>query len=153
MQTESPKKTLIPSFDRVLAVLAAAASTFLTIGIWRSVGSQQPMWPLPGLYFVELPAAAIATALAYLRRDPSRALLAWVSSGIYAAFSVLGALSVGLFYVPIAIMLVMLAVLTTVRQDQGFLRGIAAFLIAALAQAALMFLFINLLYAAQGAGR
>ena len=152
-QDDSPQRAVISSFERILAVLAAAASTFLTIALWRSVSGQQSMWPLPGLYFVELPAAAIAAAVAFLRRDPARALVAWVSAGIYGAFSILGAFSVGLFYLPVAIMLIMLAVLTTVRQAQGFLWGVMAFVIAALAQAALMFLFINLLYAAQAGSR
>ena len=151
--TDSPKRASVPSFERILAILAAAASTLLTIAVWRNVSANQLMWPLPGLYFVELPAAAVAVAVAFRRRDPSRALVAWISAGIYAAFSVLGAFSVGLLYLPIAIMLFMLAVLSTSRQDQGFLKGLLAFIIAAFAQAALMFLFINLLYAAQGGTR
>ena len=148
IQPEAPTTVPVPLPQRILVMLTAVASTFLTIIIWSSVSGQQGMWPLPGLYFLELPAAAIAAAVAYLRREPSRALMAWISAGIYAAFSVLGAFSVGFFYLPITILLVVLAVFATPREEQGFLRGVVAFVIAALMQAALMFLLINLLYAA-----
>ncbi len=153
MDTQTPKKTLVHPIERILVILAAAASVLLTIGIWRSVSSERSIWPLPGLYFVELAAVAIVTALVFLRDDPSSVTTAWISAGIYVAFSILGAFSIGLFYLPSAIMFVMLAVLATVHQDRSFLWGLLAFIIAAAGQALLMFLYINLLYAAQGAGR
>ncbi len=71
--------------------------------------------------------------------------MAWVSTGIYAAFSILGAFSVGLAYLPIAAMLLLLAVLATPPRLRDFLWGVLALVIAALAQAALIFLFIYLL--------
>ncbi len=146
MQSESPGRTAARAFERILAVAAAAVSTFLTIVVWGSVRGQQSTWPLPALYFMELPAAAILVAAAYLRQHPARALLAWVSTGIYAAFSILAAFSVGLAYLPIATMLLMLAVLATPPRLPDFLRGVLALVIAASAQAALIFLFIHLLY-------
>lgn len=152
-QTEAPKAARVPLLERILVILAAVACVMLTIGIWRSVSGSQSTWPLPGLYFIEFPVAAIATLLVFSRGDPSSAMTAWISSGIYVAFSILGAFSVGLFYLPIAIMFIMLAVLATIRQGQSFLRGLGAFLAAVLGQALIMFLFINLLYAAQRAGK
>ncbi len=153
LQTDAPKAAQVPLLERILVILAAVACVFLTIGIWRSVSGSQSMWPLPGLYFIELPAAAIATLLTFLRADASSAMTTWISAGIFTAFSIIGAFSIGLFYLPIAIMFVMLAVLATRRQGQSALRGIAAFLAAVLGQAFIMFLFINLLYAAQRAGQ
>ncbi len=79
-------------------------------------------------------------------------MTAWISAGIYTAFSVIAAFSIGLFYLPIAIMFVMLAVLATVRQRRSFLRGLAGFVIAVASQAAIMFLFINLLVLGGGMG-
>ncbi len=152
-QTEVPQPAKVPLLERILATLAAAACVLLTIGIWRSVSGQQSMWPLPGLYFVELPVAAIATLLTFLRVDTSSMMTASISAGIYIAFSILAAFSIGLFYLPIAIMFIMLAVLATVRQGGSVLRGLGAFLAAVLGQAFIMFLFINLLYAAQRTGQ
>ncbi len=153
MQTEPPETVKVPLLERILVILLATASVLLTIDIWRSVGGSRSMWPLPGLYFVELPAAGIVTAWTFLRGDPSSAMTGWISAGIYVAFSVLGAFSVGLFYLPIAVMLIMVAVLASLRQGLSFLRCLGGFLAAALGQALIMFLFINLLLAAQRAGQ
>ncbi|HEX8991837.1 MAG TPA: hypothetical protein VF784_09170 [Anaerolineales bacterium] len=145
MNTQTPKPTRAQSLERILAVLAAAACLLLTIGIWRSVSAVQGMWPLPGLYFVELPAVGILSALLFVGRHRSSAMSAWVATGIYFAFTVLGVLSVGLFYLPIAVMFLMVAVVATVRQEQPVLRGLGALVAAALAQAVLMGIFIRLL--------
>ncbi len=153
LQNDAPKISRVPLLERILVILAALACVLLTVGIWRSVGGNQSMWPLPGLYFIELPAAAIATLFTFLRADPSSAMTAWISAGIFTAFSVLAAFTIGLFYLPIAIMFVMLAVLATNRQGLNALRGVGAFFAAVVGQAFIMFLFINLLYAAQRAGR
>ncbi len=152
LQTDAPKAAQVPLLERILVILAAVACVFLTIGIWRSVSGSQSTWPLPGLYFIELPAAALASLLTFLREDSSSAMTAWITAGIVTAFSVIGAFSIGLFYLPIAIRFIMLAVLATVRQGLSVLRGVGAFLAAVLGQAVIMFLFINLLYAAQRAG-
>ncbi len=142
--TRTPKMSLAQSLERVLAVLAAAACLFLTIGIWRSVGAVQSVWPLPGLYFVELPVVGIWSAVLFLGSDRPSARSAWLASGIYFAFTVLGAFSVGLFYLPIAVMFLMVAVLATVRQEQPVLRGLSTAIAAALAQAILMFILVRL---------
>ncbi len=144
MNTQTPKPTLAQSLERILAVLAAVACLFLTIGIWRSVSAVQNLWPLPGLYFVELAAVGILSALLFVVGHRSGATSAWVATGIYLAFTVLGILSVGLFYLPIAVMFVMVAVVGTVRREQPVLRGVGALVVAALAQAVLMGLVIRL---------
>ena len=144
MQTQTPKATTIPRIEQALAVLAAAATVFLTIIIWRSVSAQQSMWPLPGLYFVELPAVAIITAIAFLNASRWSPLVAWAAAGIDLGFAILGAMTVGLFYAPISVMFILLAAIITVRQRQSVLRGVGAFLIAAVVQAALIFLLIRL---------
>ena len=145
MNTQNPKPNPAESLVRILAVLAAVACLFLSIGIWRSVSAVQSMWPLPGIYFVELPAVGILSALLFLVGHRSSALSAWVATGIYLAFTVLGILSVGLFYLPIAVMFVMVAVVATVRREESVLRGMGALVIAALAQAILMGIAIRLL--------
>ncbi len=63
---QPPQTTLIHPLERALVVIAAAACVFLTAGIWGSVSSYQGIWPLPGLYFVELPAAGLVTVLTFL---------------------------------------------------------------------------------------
>ncbi|MGE5072538.1 MAG: hypothetical protein ACM3MF_03850 [Anaerolineae bacterium] len=146
MTSQTSRVNLVHPIERVLSVLAAGACLFITIAIWRSVSGNQPMWLLPGLYFVEMPAVALLTAAAFLLGVPASARIAWVAAGILLAFAVMGAFSVGLFYLPISVMFILLAVLRTVRQDSSLLRGVLVLLAAAVLQAAFMFLMIRLLY-------
>ena len=141
----TPKVTPIQMLERALAALAALAALFLTFIIWRGVSAQQAMWPLPGLYFVELPAVAFATALAFLVGYRWTAPVAWAAAGFYFGFAVLGAWSVGFFYAPFAVIFVLLAVFVTRRQGGSVLRGLGVLLAAAVVQAALMLLLVHLL--------
>src|SRR5512133_1693886 len=103
MTTQPLKAPFVHPIERVLVVLAAGACLFITVAIWRSVSPNQPMWLLPGLYFIEMPAAAILTAGAFLLGMPSSARIAWVAAGLLLAFALMGAFSVGLFYLPISV--------------------------------------------------
>ena len=96
--------------ERFLAILGTSICLIVTILIWRSVSAQQPMWPLPALYFIEMVAVSVLTALAVLR-GRTGGLASWIAAGIFSAFSYLGALSVGFFYLPVALIFGLLAVL------------------------------------------
>lgn len=146
MNSQKPKEPMVASLERVLATLAAAACLFITITVWRSVSSNQPMWPLPGLYFIELPLVTVLAALAFLFALPSAPKIAWVTAGICGAFAFLGLFSVGLLYVPISIMYLLLGVLAATRREIPFLAGLVPFLVAAVVQAALMFFAIRVLF-------
>jgi hypothetical protein len=145
MTTPAPKPPSVRGLERLLAVVAALACLFITIAIWRDVSTRQAMWPLPALYFIELPAVGIVSALAFLGGYRYTSSITWAAAGIYVAFGLLGAFSVGLCYAPIAIMFIMLAVLVMVRREERFLQSFVPFLIAAVAQAGLMLLAIRLL--------
>ncbi len=145
MKAQPTGPTIRLLLERILAVLAAAACLFLSIGLWRTISANQAMWPLPGLYFVELPALGILSALLFLRDYRFSATVGWIVSGIYVAFVLLGAFSIGLFYLPIAIMFMMVAVLATVRLEHSILRGLGALLLGALAQAILIGIGLRLL--------
>ena len=147
MHTQTPKEPLAPSLERVLSALAASACLFITIAVWRSVSAYQAMWPLPGLYFVELPAAAILTALGFFLRFHSAPMLAWIAAGIFGSFAFLGLFSVGLLYVPISLMYLLLGVLAVSRRGIPFLEGLLPFLVAAVVQAAFMLFAVRVLVA------
>ncbi len=144
MKTQPTKPPLVQLLEQILAVLAAFAALFLSVGLWRTISVQQGMWPLPGLYFIELPVVAIVAAFAFMRGHVSSPIFAWAAAGINFAFAFVGAFSIGLFYLPIAIMFAMVAVLSTVRHERPFFQDMAAFLAAATAQMAFMYIFIRL---------
>jgi hypothetical protein len=130
--------------ERFLAILGAAICLIVTVVIWRSVSALQPMWPLPGLYFIEMVVLSLVTALASIRGGPRAGLLTWGAAGIFSAFSILGALSVGFFYLPVAVIFGLLAVLSDLRHKQPIAAHLGICIFAGLAQAVLMLLLIRL---------
>jgi hypothetical protein len=131
------------ALERVLALAAAAICLIVTVIVWAAVGQQQDMWPLPALYFLEMAAASLVGLWGIYRHDAPGSLLAWATSGALLGFTILGALSVGFFYLPVAGLLGLAAL----WQDWGRLPlhlGVA--LLAAVAQAAVMLQLIRVLY-------
>jgi len=104
------------------------------------------MWPLPGLYFVELASLGMVTAFTFVRSDPRASLITWGVVGIFCAFSIVGALSVGFFYLPVAFIFGVTAIISDIRNKQPVAVHIGVCLIAGIAQAVLMFAVIRLLY-------
>jgi len=128
-----------------LGALAAAACAILSLVIWRSVAPYQPMWPLPGLYLVEV-AVVTATAASMLALGlRRRAAITWAAAGIVTAFSILGALSIGAAYAPTALLLAAAGVLADWRDAHPITFDIGIFLVAGAAQAVLMLSAIRLL--------
>jgi hypothetical protein len=146
MNTQKPKQPVVTTLERVLATLAASACLFITIAVWRSVSATQSMWPLPGFYFIEIPLVSVLAALAFLFALPSAPRIAWVTAGICGAFAFLAMFTVGLLYVPIALMYLLLAVLATSRRELPFLPGLGSFLAAAVAQAAFIIFAVRVVF-------
>ena len=145
MQVTRQTTTTHP-LERFLAILGAVVCLIITILLWWSVSDYQNMWPLPGLYFMEMAALGIISAFTFVRGNPRDQIITWGSVGVISAFSILGALSVGFFYLPVALIFGVISVTSDVRNKQRILAHLGIFLIAGIAQVALMFLAIRLLY-------
>jgi hypothetical protein len=135
----------VHSLERFLAMLGAAACLIITIAIWVRVSAVQDMWPLPGLYFIEMIVLSIISALAFVRGGAQGRVILWVAVGFFAAFSIMGAWSVGPLYAPITLIFAAAAVSSDMRNKGPIALHLAVCLIASLAQAALMFVMIQLL--------
>ena len=133
---ENPAKAMAGRGEVVLAALAGAANAFLTIRIWMLVSAGQPTWPFPALYFIELAILGLGCVVAYVASHPYRATVTWVLIGVLAAFSVLAAWTVGLYYVPVTAMFVLLAVTSDIRHRGNLLAHAVLALLAAVLQAA-----------------
>jgi len=96
------------------------------------------MWPLPGLYFLEMVSLSFISTFIFVRGDPRGSLITWVAAGVMSAFSIIGAFSVGFFYLPVALMLGVISLTWDVRNKQQFLTHLGIFLIAGIVQSALM---------------
>jgi hypothetical protein len=145
MQSPRHDTAVTNGLERFLATLGAAACLVITIAIWRSVSSYQSMWPLPALYLIEMPAVSILAAWMVARNGQTTALFAWAVVGILFAFSIIGAWSVGFFYLPVAIIFTVVSVAFDARTRQPVAAHLGAFFLAAIAQAAIMFAVIRLL--------
>jgi hypothetical protein len=132
--------------ERVIAILAAVVCLVITIVIWWSLATYQAMFPLPALYFIEMVALSLLSAYTFFRADPRDRSLAWGAVGAIGAFSLMGAFSVGFFYLPVALLFAIISATSDVRNKQHLLAHLGICLLAGLIQAGLMFAVIRLLY-------
>jgi hypothetical protein len=137
MQVADP--TPIPRpFERLLAVTGAVICLIITTMLWWSISSYQPMWPLPGLYFVEMAILGIIGASMFMRGGRGGRFVTWGATGALLGFVILGALSVGFFYLPVVLIFTSISVTYDVRNKQPFPAHLAVAVIAGMAQVALM---------------
>lgn len=136
------------STERILALLAAAICLILTLLVWQRIGRQQPMWPFPALYLIQLLALTVAAAAATFRHVAATGILIWVAFGAISAFSVLAGFSVGSLYVPVAVLLLIMGlqfIRRTGRHPWMFLGLVAVAALAALAQVGILLAAIRIL--------
>ena len=130
--------------ERILAILAAVLCLIITLLFWFSISAYQNMWPLPDLYFVELVALSFISTFIFVRGDPLGSLITWSAAGVITAFCILGAFSIGLFYLPIALIFTLISVTSDVRNKQHIGAHFAIFLVVGIMQSILMFAVIRL---------
>ncbi len=127
--------------EKILSGLALAYGLAITTGFWISVAPRQSMWPFPGLYFIEVVFLPALLAVSVFRGSPQRARIASLSAGGLSVFSILGAMSVGLAYIPLVLLaLVMAAVGRLVTRET--LAQCAAFFVGSAALQTLGMLFL-----------
>ena len=133
-------------FERFLASLGFAACVVITNAVWSNVSAQQPMWPLPGLYFIELMLLGAMSAGLFLRGDWRRSAVAWEVAGACSGFVVIGAWSIGLAYLPVAVLFGLTALASDRRAGHNIARHLGLYVIAGIAQAVLMLVAVRVLY-------
>ena len=133
------KESIVTSpLERFLAIFAAVVCLIITSLFWLSISSYQAMWPLPGLYFLEIVTLSIVSAFMVARGDPRGQYLTWGTAGVIGVFSILAALSVGFFYLPVALIFAVISVTSDVRNKKNIPAHLGIFLIAGIAQFALI---------------
>ena len=100
------------------------------------------LFPLPGLYFLELIAMCGAVILSVFSDRNEKlydwGIMIWVATGIFLSFSILGAWTVGVFFLPSTFLLLVLGVLSDVRQRRNILIHLGVGLLAGIVQAIIM---------------
>ena len=129
---------MVSPLEQILAIMAAVVCLAITLVFWFSISSYQGMWPLPGLYFVEMVSLSFISTFIFVRGDARGSLMTWVAAGVFSAFSFLGAASVGFFYLPVALMFSVISLTWDIRNKQNRPARLGIFLIAGIAQSTLM---------------
>lgn len=133
-------------FERFLACIGLVACIVITIALWSTVSVQQPLWPLPGLYFIELILLSVISAGLFLRGDRRRSAVAWVVAGAFSGFVVIAAWSIGLFYLPVTVLFGLSAIVSDRRSGQTLTRQLVLCVSAGIAQVVLMLAAVRVLY-------
>ena len=149
MQTIPPRITSTRILERFLSGLGIAVCVIVCLRTWQVISGQQPLWPLPALYLLEMIAASFVGWLSLYDRglnpSPFVGALPWVTVGILAAFVAMGAWSIGFLFFPVALLFVISAVLSDRRRGQPIAVHVGVCGVVALAQVGLMVLVIQVL--------
>jgi hypothetical protein len=129
--------------EKLLALLSAGACLVVTVYVWQFVASQQLMWPLPALYLIEMLGLSAVAAAAAIYGVSARWVLLWIAAGALLAFSVLAMFSIGIFYLPIAGLFAVTAILSTWRSRRNPLISVAWAIGAATVQVIVIFAVIS----------
>lgn len=126
-----------------LAALVGAINCVLVPAVFAQ--SQRHLFPLPGLYFVQIALLGVLV-LAFVAARPQLkrrwAALPWLAAGVVLAFVILGGFTIGPFLIPAFIGFVITGVLGDLQDGRAMGRHLGYLLVAAVAQAALMGLLI-----------
>jgi hypothetical protein len=149
MQNISPHTVSTRNLEQLLVVIGAILCLIVSACIWLVFSRQQPMWPLPDLYLLEMLAASALATFDILSNGSKqlslRGILIWAAVGVLLAFVVMAAWSIGFLFAPVAGLFAIAAILSDRRQGRHIVVHSGVGLAAALAQAALMLAFIRLL--------
>lgn len=127
--------------SRIAEMFLGAVAAAICLATAVAFSGQANLFPLPGLYLIEISLAGVMSLLAIARADGPKTLwgaVPWLAAGVLAAFVVLGMFSVGPFLVPATLALVLAGVASDRRRGAAGVGHGIAFLIAAGTQATIM---------------
>ena len=134
--------------EQFLAVVGVATCLLISARMGQVVSEMQPVWPLPGLYLVEMNIVSLLGLFGVVGNSSGRFSLrvglTWAAAGILLAFAIMGAWSIGLFFLPVVLIFAVTAILSNRRQGQNMLLYVGISILAAMAQVALMWVVIRI---------
>ncbi len=126
----------------VKALAVAGAANCVIVPLFFA-SMQQPLFPLPGLYLLEIALvglAGLASLLPAASPENRWGWVPWAAAGVLLAFVILGAWTIGFFLIPAALAFLVAGVLTRSHSPWP---PVAVLLAAALGQAALVLALVN----------
>jgi hypothetical protein len=135
-QSKPPLK--VHPVERFLAWLVAAVCLAVTAWLWWAVSSWQSVWPLPALYFIEAILLYLVSAWFFTRPSVAGMRFVWAAIGALGIFSLLGALSVGIYFMPFPLILFGISLSFAIRNHRNLLVQFGMLLIGAVIQFVVM---------------
>jgi hypothetical protein len=105
----------------------------------------QPIWPFPGLYLVEVISLTWVGAWILTRAGTCAVTVACAIAGALAGFSILGAWSIGLYYLPVVLLSALAGGMAAWRMRLSGIIALASFAVGCAGQIALMLAVLRLL--------
>jgi hypothetical protein len=130
-------------FELFLAALGFAACLVIVIRLMQVISLNQALWPLPGLYLVEMTALCAAAALALLISPNWGAGVCWGVGGALLGFAILGAFSIGFAFLPLAAIEALAGLLADLRLKGRLLLHLGLSVLCAVAQAVLILVVVQ----------
>jgi hypothetical protein len=130
--------------ESILSITAFLFCLAVTIFLWKALEVNQPLWPFPALYFIEMAVLSSIVPLANIRNWKMARMVIWAIAGLFIGFVILGVLSVGVIYYPIALLILVVAILMEIRSKGNLLLDLGICLLAGVVQVALMLLILQL---------
>lgn len=135
--------------ELILAATAVLICLAVDVVVWQNIGTQQPVWPLPGLYLLEVGLVSAVGAYGIYRAnlaDGNLSWLAWLASGVVLGLGVVSAWSIGLLYLPVWAALLAAGAISSWRRRTPVAGLIALHLVGALLQAGLILWVASLVF-------
>ena len=142
MSDRANQRNRIEFLVRVLAMAAAINCAIVPI----LFAQQRPLFPLPGLYLIEIAMVGIlglAGSLSSGTFPPFWRAFPWLAAGVLMAFVALGGFSIGFYLIPATIAFLLAGFLLN-RSEKGLAKYIGLFLLMAILQAALMVMLVQI---------
>ena len=109
-------KSPTPFVEKILAFVGLVSCLISVFWSYSVVLNQQPLWLLPGLYLVEMLAASILAAYGVLGGS---IVETWIAVGIMLGFSLMGAWTIGLAFIPSTLIFIVAAMMVNRKASQG----------------------------------
>lgn len=129
--------------SKVVAFVGLVFGSSAALYSFLAVSGYQPVWPLPGLYRVEMIVASVIAFLVVFWEDWFSATKVWLMVGVLLAFVILGGWSVGPLFLPATWMFAIVRIGWNGRRAQDWLRSLGACAMAFVIQASLMVIVIR----------
>jgi hypothetical protein len=144
---DSKKNSLLRGVEWTSAVIGAAVCLIVVLVFSSQQASD--LWPLPGLYFIEITLLAIFGAasriLAANQTNPILRAAPWITAGVLFPFVILGIFSIGLFILPAMLAFFLSGLTADMQRKKGFAGHFSLAVMSALLQGVLM-IAVNMIF-------